>query len=182
MQIAQEKRLADSAESFAVSSLALVLSTRSNAASFVREPLNLASPGTKVVLAAPQVPLGRYSRELLARLSHIEGYGPDFASRVEQSVVSQELSAAGVLSKLQLGEADAGIVYRAQLLSDTTGVLRELPVPGAHDIMAHYLIALARSATDTSDARGFLELLRSPTGKAVLMTHGFELSRDTSGE
>lgn len=177
MQVAQEKGLARSAENFAVSSLALVISTKSGAADFVRQPLNLASPGTKVVLAAPQVPLGRYSRELLARMSHLEGYGPDFATRVELGVVSQDLSAASVASKLRLGEADAGIIYRAQLLADTTGALRELPVPGAHDIVAHYLVALTRGATDTTDARIFLELLRSPKGRAVLTAHGFELPR-----
>lgn len=179
MQIAREKGVVDSAENFAASSLALVISMKSHAADFVREPLNLASPGTKVVLAAPQVPLGRYSRELLARLSHIEGYGPDFASRVELGVVSQELSAAGVLSKLQLGEADAGIIYRTQLLADSSGTLRELPVPGARDIVAHYFIAMTRSATDTTDAHSFLELLRSTRGKAVLTAHGFELPRGT---
>ena len=179
MRIGQEKGVVVSAETFAVSSLALVISTKSHAAEFVREPLNLASPGTKVVLAAPQVPLGRYSRELLARLSHLEGYGPDFATRVEQGVVSQELSAAGVLSKLRLGEADAGIIYRAQLLTDTTGTLRELPVPGARDIVAHYFIAMTRSATDSTDATSFLELLRSAKGRAVLTAHGFELPRGT---
>ncbi|HET9602728.1 MAG TPA: molybdate ABC transporter substrate-binding protein [Gemmatimonadales bacterium] len=179
MQIAREKGVAGSAETFAVSSLALVLSIKSGAAKFVREPLNLASPGTKVVLAAPQVPLGRYSRELLERLSHIQGYGPDFATRVELGVVSQELSAAGVLSKLRLGEADAGIIYRAQLRADTTGTLRELPVPGARDILAHYFVALTRRATDTTDARNFLELLRSAKGRAVLTAHGFELPPGT---
>jgi molybdate transport system substrate-binding protein len=93
-------------------------------------------------------------------------------------VVSQELSAAGVVSKLRLGEADAGIIYRAQLLSDTTGALRELPVPGARDIVAHYLIAVTRSMADTTDARTFLELLRSAKGRAVLTAHGFELPGD----
>lgn len=175
MQIAQEKGLADSARVFAMSSLALVISTRTNASDFLREPLNLASPGTKVVLASPEVPLGHYSRELLARLSRLQGYGPDFATRVELGVVSQELSAAGVVSKLRLGEADAGIIYRAQLLADTTGAFRELPVPGARDIVAHYLIAVTRSMTDTTDARTFLDLLRSPKGRAVLSAHGFEL-------
>jgi molybdate transport system substrate-binding protein len=179
MRIGQEKGVVVSAETFAVSSLALVISTKSHAAEFVREPLNLASPGTKVVLAAPQVPLGRYSRELLERLSHLEGYGPDFAARVEQGVVSQELSAADVLSKLRLGEADAGIIYRAQLLTDTTGTLRELPVPGARDIVAHYFIAMTRGATDSTDATSFLELLRSAKGRAVLTAHGFELPRGT---
>ena len=179
MRVAQQKGLAGIADTLAVSSLALVISMKSGAADFMRMPLNLASPGTKVVLAAPQVPLGRYSRDLLARMSQLEGYGPDFATRVEHGVVSQELSAASVVSKLRLGEADAGIIYRAQLQADTTGALRELPVPGARDIVAHYLIAMTRAATDTTDARTFLDLLRSAKGRAVLTAHGFELPRGT---
>jgi molybdate transport system substrate-binding protein len=175
MEEAQQKGLAGPADTFALSSLALVISTRSGATDFMRVPLNLASPGTKVALAAPAVPLGRYSRELLERMSRLPGYGPDFATRVEGGAVSQDLSAASVLSKLRLGEADAGIIYRAQLRADTTGTLRELPAPGARDIAAHYLIALTRSATDTTDAQTFLELLRSAKGKAVLTAHGFEL-------
>ncbi len=179
MQVARQKGLADSAENFAVSSLALVISMKSGAADFMRVPLNLASPGTKVVLAAPQVPLGRYSRELLARMSHFQGYGPDFAERVETGAISQELTAASVVSKLRLGEADAGIIYRAQLLADTSGSLRELPVPGARDIVAHYLIAPTRRTADTTDAKVFLELLRSDKGRAVLTAHGFELPQGT---
>jgi ABC-type molybdate transport system substrate-binding protein len=80
-----------------------------------------------------------------------------------------------VVSKLRLGEADAGIIYRAQLLQDTSGTFRELPVPGAHDIVAGYLIARTTAPTDSADATLFLELIRSPRGRAILQHHGFEL-------
>jgi molybdate transport system substrate-binding protein len=175
MAVAQQKGLVHASELFAQSSLALVVSTRRDVSSFLREPLNLATPGTKVVLAGPEVPLGRYSRRLLARLAEMPGYGADFASRVEGNVVSQELSAAEVAGKLRLGEADAGIIYRAQLLQDTSGTFRELPVPGAHDIVAGYLIARTTAPTDSADATLFLELIRSPRGRAILQHHGFEL-------
>jgi len=175
MTVAQQKGLVHASELFAQSSLALVVSTRPDVSSFLRQPVNLASPGTKVVLAGPEVPLGRYSRRLLDRLAGIPGYGTDFASRVESNVVSQELSAAEVASKLRLGEADAAIIYRAQLLQDTSGTFRELPVPGTDDIVAGYLIARTTALTDSADATAFLELVRSPRGRAILQNHGFEL-------
>lgn len=182
MRTAQEKRLARAAIPFAQSSLALVVSTRPGTNEYLREPLNLASPGVKVVLAAPEVPLGRYSRQLLERLAQLPGYGPDFATRVERGVVSQELSAAGVVGKLRLGEADAAIIYRAQLLQDTSGTFRELPVAGAHGIVARYLIALTTRMTDSADAVSFLALVRSPKGRDILKRHGFEIPGEDQPE
>ncbi len=175
MKTAQDKGLARTADAFAGSSLAVVMSTRSGSAGFIKSPINLASPGAKIVLAAPQVPLGRYSRLLLRRLARLPGYGEDFATRVELGVVSQELSAAGVASKLRLGEADAGILYRAQLLQDTSGALRELAVPFAHEVKTQYFIARTTTPGDSSNTQTFLALLRSEKGAAVLRRHGFEL-------
>lgn len=180
MRQAQDKQLVGPARIFAGSSLALVVSTRPEVASYLREPLNLASPGVKVVLAAPEVPLGRYSRQLLQQLSGITGYGRDFAARVELGVVSQELSAAGVLSKLRLGEADAGIIYRAQLVQDSSGTIREMPVPGARQLAARYFIARASQAADTADASRLTDLLLSPVGRGILERNGFEVTPDSA--
>lgn len=175
MRTAQEKGLVGSPAAFARSSVALVVSTRPAVAGYLQSPLNLASPGVKVVLAAPDVPLGHYSRMLLQHLATITGYGPDFPARVERRVVSEELSAAGVASKLRLGEADAAIIYRAQLEQDSSGSFREMAVPGASDIVVEYLIAPTSQVADSAAAQAFLALLRSPVGRGVLQRRGFEL-------
>lgn len=174
MQAAHDKSLVGDATAIATSSLAVVVSTKGGGSAIVRSPLNLASPGVRVVLAGPDVPLGRYSRQLLDRLAGVEGYGPDFPARVQLGVISQELSAAGVLSKLRLGEADAGIIYRSQLLEDSSGTVRELPTPGARTIVASYYLAMTTSPADSLDAGRFMDLVTSATGQAVLDRHGFE--------
>lgn len=179
MKAAQEAGVAGPATAFASSGVAIVVTNRAGSAE-VTSPVNLASPGVKVVLAAPDVPLGRFSRALLGRLAMRTGYGSDFAARVEQGVVSQELSAEGVMSKLRLGEADAGILFRAQLLQDTSGTLRELPVAGVSDIGARYYIAPVTRSADTTDASAFRRLVGSPVGAGVLRRHGFSVP-DSAG-
>src|SRR5690606_40663851 len=75
----------------------------------------LAKPGVRLVLAAPEVPAGGYARELLERASTPEGLGEDFGQRALANLRSEEANVRAVLTKVQLGEADAGIVYRTDL-------------------------------------------------------------------
>ena len=89
---------------------------------------DLARKGTKIVLAAEVVPVGKYSRDALARLAGAEGYPKDYDRRVLANVVSQEENVKSVVAKVQLGEADAGIVYQ----SDVTPVRRAVR-QGARD-------------------------------------------------
>jgi molybdate transport system substrate-binding protein len=133
--------------------------------------LNLASPGITVVLGAPEVPLGRYARQSLRRLSGAPGFGADFAARVEQGVVSREASAAAVIAKVRLGEADAAIVYASDVTAaDTT--LRQVPIPPALNVTADYHIAVLRGAADSSLARAFVTLALSERGQEILARHG----------
>ena len=81
---------------------------------------DLARHGIKLVIGAESVPVGHYSREVLANLSRSPAFGSDFARRALSNVVSEEENVKAVVSKVQLGEADAGIVYR----SDVTMAVR----------------------------------------------------------
>ena len=64
--------------------------------------------GVKVVLAAATVPVGGYARATFAKLAGQTGYPPDFARAVEKNVVSNELDVKAVVTKIALGEGDAG--------------------------------------------------------------------------
>src|SRR5207247_7756162 len=67
---------------------------------------DLARRGVKLVLGAPAVPVGQYSREALRNLSRIDGFGADYARRVLANLVSEEENVKSVVGKVQLGEAD----------------------------------------------------------------------------
>jgi molybdate transport system substrate-binding protein len=72
---------------------------------------DLARRGTKIVLAAEAVPVGKYSRRRWASWPG-RRIPEDYDHRVLANVVSQEENVKSVVAKVQLGEADAGIVYR----------------------------------------------------------------------
>ena len=76
---------------------------------------DLAWPGLKLVLADEEVPAGRYARQVLDRLN--ASYGASFREDVLANVVSNEDNVKQVVAKVQLGEADAGIVYASDALA-----------------------------------------------------------------
>jgi molybdate transport system substrate-binding protein len=134
---------------------------------------DLGRRGTKVVLAAEQVPVGAYSREALKKLATHPGFPPDYDQRVLGNVVSQEENVKSVVSKVQLGEADAGIVYRSDVTPAVSRYISELEIPDASNIIAEYPIAVVKSAPNAEAARQFVDLVRSSEGQRVLQAHRF---------
>jgi molybdate transport system substrate-binding protein len=133
---------------------------------------DLAQPGLKLVLAADAVPAGRYSREVLRNLSRRPGFGPDFERRVLANVVSEEENVKGVVAKVQLGEADAGMVYRTDVTPGLVAKLRALDIPAAANVVASYPIVVLAASGAPGSARAFVELVRGAEGRASLARHG----------
>jgi molybdate transport system substrate-binding protein len=149
----------------------VVILPRTNPARIVALP-DLARRGTKVVMAAEAVPAGKYSREALERLAVAPGFPAAYDRHVLANVVSQEENVKGVLAKVQLGEADAGLVYRSDVTPSASESVRMLDIPDAYNVLASYPIAVVRSARNPEAARLFLALVFSPTGQRLLETHG----------
>jgi molybdate transport system substrate-binding protein len=133
---------------------------------------DLARVGTKLVLAADVVPAGKYSRDLLTNLSRLPEYGTDFSNRALANVVSNEETVKGVVAKVALGEADAGIVYRTDMTPDVTRLVTVLEIPDAQNVLATYPVGVARGAP-TADAKAFITFLLSAEGQRILARHGF---------
>lgn len=134
---------------------------------------DLARPGVKLVLGTRAVPVGRYSREMLQNLARIPGHDVDFARRAMANVVSEEENVRAVTGKVQLGEADAGIVYRSDVTPALARSVRVLEIPARANVTASYPIAVLRGAADPRAARDFVTLVLSPAGQRVLARHGF---------
>jgi len=136
----------------------------------IRRLRDLARPGVKLVLGAEAVPVGRYSREVLRKLAAAPGFGNDYARRVLANLVSEEENVKSVVAKVQLGEADAGIVYRSDVPRGARHV-QVLEIPVDYNILASYPIAVLSRTGEPEAARAFVDLVLSPQGQEILARH-----------
>jgi molybdate transport system substrate-binding protein len=134
---------------------------------------DLSRPGVKLVINAEAVPAGKYSREALMKLNAAPGFPPDYAQQVLRNVVSEEDNVKSVVTKVQLGEADAGIVYRSDVTPAAAGKLRVIAIPAKYNVLASYPIALVKNAPNADAGREFIDLVLSPAGQRVLSDQNF---------
>jgi molybdate transport system substrate-binding protein len=121
---------------------------------------DLARPGLKVVLAAEEVPVGAYSRQALGKAG------------VTVTPVSQEDSVKAVVTKVGLGEADAGIAYATDVTAAGDRV-EGVAIPAGQNVPATYPVAVVKDARNPAAARAFVDYLRSQPGQATLRRFGF---------
>ncbi len=153
-------------EVFAHSELALIVPTGNPARieSFADLPR-----ANRVVLGAPEVPVGRYSAELLRRAA--QSYGPEFRNEVREHVVSEESNVRLVRAKVELGEADAAIVYRPDVTPRSQ--IRIIPIPAVLNVRVEYHIGIIAESDRRELALRWISYLRSERAREILTEHGF---------
>jgi molybdate transport system substrate-binding protein len=172
MANAIEKNLvADEGETFARNRLVIIV-PKDNPGG-IATPRDLAEPGLKLVLAMADVPVGRYARESLDKFSADPAYGAEFATTVLANVVSEEPNVKAVVTKIQLGEADAGIVYVTDVTDDVDDDIHEVDIPDEFNVIASYPVAVAAEAGEPEAAQAFIDYVLSADGQATLEEFGF---------
>ena len=121
---------------------------------------DLARDGLVVVLAAEEVPAGKYAREALKKAG------------VTVKPASLETDVRAVLSKVMLGEADAGIVYHSDVVAAGDKVVA-VAIPAEQNVIASYPIAALAHAPHAEAAKAFVALVRSAAGREILAKFGF---------
>jgi molybdate transport system substrate-binding protein len=132
---------------------------------------DLAKPGLKLVLEDKSVPAGTYSLTILDNLSKDATYGADFKTKVLANVVSYETDVKQVVAKVQLGEADAGIVYVTDAIAAPT--LQTIVIPANFNVVAKYPIAALIKAPQPELAAAFVAYVLSADGQATMKKWGF---------
>jgi molybdate transport system substrate-binding protein len=163
-----EGGLVEPPRAFATNLLVLVVPPSNPAG--IRSPRDLAKKGIKLVIGAETVPVGSYTRQVLAKMDAL--YGPAYSTSALANVVSNEENVEGVLTKVRLGEADAGFVYvtDARAAGDSVRVLR---LPDQAQTMATYPIAVIGSSSSVALARRFQAFVLGRVGQRVLASAGF---------
>ena len=121
---------------------------------------DLASGDLKVVLAAPEVPAGRYAQQALDQAG------------ITVKPVSQEDNVKAVVTKVGLGEADAGIVYTTDVTAGGDTV-DGVDIPADQNVTATYPIATVKASSNQAKAQAFMDLVLSSQGQQVLESYGF---------
>jgi len=147
---------------FARNTLVIVV-PRSNPAG-IRNIYDLGKTGVKVDIAAPGVPVGGYTLQVLEKLK--------LSKPVLANVVSRETDVREVLAKVALGEADAGFVYSTDART-TPGRVEMLKVPTRAQPRLQYGICVVSNSGNRQAAQAFVGKVLSKAGQAKLRAAGF---------
>jgi molybdate transport system substrate-binding protein len=151
----------------------LVVITPANNPGGIQGPGDLARPGLRVVTSQPDVPIGVYTQTMLDRMSEDPSYGASFKDRVNANIVSREANVRQIVAKVQLGEADAAVVYRSDVTPEAAPQLMTIDIPEAFNVLASYPIAIVKGARNQALGEAFIAYVLSPAGQDVLAFWGF---------
>lgn len=138
----------------------LVIAVEAGNPKHISSVSDLSRPGTKVVTCAPAVPCGSYATAVFAKAG------------IKVTPVSQEQDVKSVVTKVSLGEADAGICYVTDVKSAGRGV-EGVAIPEELNVTAEYPIVALRAAPNPEGADVFVRYVMSGDGQDLLASFGF---------
>jgi molybdate transport system substrate-binding protein len=126
----------------------------------VTEVTDLARSNVKVALCQPQVPCGAVAQQVFKN------------ANITVKPVTQGADVKAVLTTVQLGEVDAGMVYRTDVRAAGTKV-KGIEIPADQNASTSYPIAALTEAPNPAGAAAFVDYVLSPDGEKVLEQAGF---------
>jgi molybdate transport system substrate-binding protein len=137
----------------------------------IASPADLAKPGVKVVGGGDTVPISRYAQQFVDNLGRVSGYPSNFSDAYQANVVSKEDNVAAIVSKIELGEGDAGIVYATDAKASTK--VKAIDVPDGANVTATYGGVVVKSSANQATAAILLAWLAGTEGQDVFASFGF---------
>jgi molybdate transport system substrate-binding protein len=149
---------------FATNRLILIVPTANPAK--IHSVYDLRRKGVRVVIGDQSVPVGAYTRQVLDALG--------ITTAVMKNVVDQEPDVKGIVTKIALGEGDAGFVYRTDARPVRRRVIA-ISLPDWAQPPIRYEIAVSRRSAHADAARAFVRRVLSTRGRHLLGAAGFGL-------
>ena len=165
-----DKSLSDGSPTAFAGNILTVIVPSANPAG-IQSPADLAKSGVKVIAAGDDVPITKYATKAVANLAKLPGYPADFAAKYAANIASKEDNVKSVVTKVELGEGDAGIVYVTD--AKASSKVTPIAIPADGNVPATYAGAVVKASAHAADARAFLDWVAGPDGQAILASFGF---------
>jgi len=135
--------------------------------------MDLAVPGVKILMGTKDLPAGDYALQVLDRLAADPEFGQEYKESVLSNVVSQETTVNRIVSKIALGEADAGFAFISDVSPEMIGKVTRISVPDKYNVIGDFPVGVLSQSEYPEEAQAFLDLMMSSDGQAILEKYGF---------
>lgn len=132
----------------------------------------LTGEGVDLVVGVDNVPIGKYTRQVLRNAE--DGYGSGFAERVMDNVVSMETNTKQVAQKAATGAADAALVYRTDVTPAVAEKVEVIEIPAEYNETAANYAAVLEDAERPEAAGRLIEFMRSARGQEIAQEFSYE--------
>lgn len=130
--------------------------------------------GLKIVIGTDDVPIGDYTRQIMDKLENDTSYGYWYKVGFYNNVVSRETNVNYIVSKVALGEADAGIAYKSDVTPALADKITRIEIPDKYNVIAEYPMGALSQTKYPLEAEKFMDLVKSNEGRTVLDKYGFD--------
>jgi molybdate transport system substrate-binding protein len=133
---------------------------------------DLGTPGKRIAMGTPDVPVGVNTRQVIAKLTN-STFNSTWNQTLYNNVKTFETTEPGVVTKVALGEVDAGFVYESSYKAAKNGTLSAVNIPVKDNSLQIYTIGIINSTADKAGAQLFEDFMLSPAGQKILSDFGF---------
>lgn len=133
---------------------------------------NLSEPGKRIVMGTPDVPVGMNTRQVIDKLAN-STFNSAWKAGLMKNVKSFETTEPGIVTKVSLGEADAGLVYESSYKAAKNGTLMAINIPEKDNALQIYTIGVLEKSANKPAAYAFESFLLSEKGQKILTDYGF---------
>jgi len=134
---------------------------------------DLTHPGVKILMGTKELPAGDYALQVLDKLANDSKYGPAYKEAVLANIVSQETTVNRVVSKVALGEADAGFAFISDVSPQMVGKVTRFLIPDKYNVVGDFPVGVLSQSKYPEESKAFIDEIMSEDGQAILYKYGF---------
>ncbi len=134
---------------------------------------DLARPGIMILMGTKELPVGNYARQVLDKLANDSEYGPEYEEKVMANIISEETTVNRIVSKVALGEVDAGFAFISDVDPSMAGKVTKILIPDRYNVVGDFSAGVLSQSNYPQDAKAFIDVIMSDEGQAILDKYGF---------